>query len=324
MKDFLKRAWLGLLTGWIIVYYGEFVFWATPDREGMNPSGILGTWLVYSLLSYIFLCVVSVFRVRRPAAVFLAGAFYGWLEEGIFVQTMYGSADGSFPISISFTGLAWHALIDVFFGWYLLRKVLSENHTGRVVGLACAIGLFYGIWAIWWWNEPPPAMKLLLEQGQRAALALHFTGFAFATTGVLILVHALYNRVMPFVFKPSKTELGFLGVATLLYYAFVTVPAAPKALWVLPPLLAVTFWALNKNRRVETQPDVISAFTTKVAPLHYLALLCIPTVACVIYCLALVAELRLSTNKLMYYISSPLGALLWLGSVVTLTRRSVR
>jgi len=86
MNDFLKRMLIGLTTGYIIVYYGELVFWATPEREGMTVGNIVITWLAYSVMAYVFLCVVSVFKVRNVWAVFLAGAFYGlwgiwwWIE----------------------------------------------------------------------------------------------------------------------------------------------------------------------------------------------------------------------------------------------------
>jgi len=141
MNDFLKRMLIGLTTGYIIVYYGELVFWATPEREGMTAGSIIITWLAYSVMAYVFLCVVSVFKVRNVWAVFLAGAFYGWFEEGIVVQTMYRSADGPFPMSISFTGHAWHALIGVFVGWYLVRRALVEDGFLKTIGLASVIGL---------------------------------------------------------------------------------------------------------------------------------------------------------------------------------------
>ncbi len=321
MTDFFKRMLVGLTTGYIIVYYGELVFWATPDREGMTVNGIIASWLAYSVMAYVFLCVVSVFKVRNVWAVFLAGAFYGWFEEGVVVQTMYGTSDGPFPMSISFTGLAWHALIGVFVGWYLVRKTLAEGGFLKTIGLASAIGLFYGFWGIWWWNEPPEAMKAMLDTGRKDVLLIRFATFALWTSAFLILAHWLYNRVMPFVFKPCKFELWFLGVVALLYYAFITVPAAPRALWVLPPLMAITFWALNKNRLVESQPDVISAFDPKVRPLSYLLLSLIPLVAIGVYLLALTTEARLHTNRVVYYGFGALGAVMWITSVVMLLRR---
>ncbi len=297
------------------------MFWATPEREDLLGGITIAMWLLYSLMSYAFLCVVSVFKVRNAWAVFLAGAFYGWFEEGIVVQTMYGSPDTPFPMSISFTGLAWHAPIDVFVGWYLVRKALAENNRSKIIGLASAIGLFYGGWAVWWWNQPPPSMKALLDAGEKVVLLVRFSIYAFATTAILGFAHWLYNRMMPFVFKPSKVELWFFGVVTLLYYAFVTVPAAPKALWILPPLMAVTFWALNKNRRVEAQLDAISAFDAQVKPAHYLFLLLIPLVATTIYSIGLATDARLRTNLFVYYIFSALGVLLWIASIVMLFRR---
>ncbi len=73
-------------------------------------------------------------------------------------------------------------------------------------------------------------MKALLDAGKIDVLFIRFSAFAFCTSAFLILAHWLYNRVMPFVFQPSKVELWFLGVVTLLYYAFITVPAEPKAI----------------------------------------------------------------------------------------------
>ena len=321
MNHFFKRAAVALCSGYIIVYYGEFVFWATPDREGFDAGGMIAVWLAYSVMAYPFLCVVSLFKVRDPWAVFLAGAFYGWFEEGIIVQTMYGTDDGPFPASISFTGLAWHALIDVWIGWYLLRRVLAQNKYLKTIALASALGLFYGFWGIFWWNEPPPPMKLLLDAGQKDELFIHFSLFAFGTTAPLVLAHWLFNRVRLTEFTPSKVELWILGVLVLLYFAFITVPAAPKALWVLPPLMGVTFWALSENRRVETRPDAIVAFPENVKPLNYLLLFIIPLVASAIYFLALANDARLPTNFIVYSITTPLGAILWLVSVVMCFRR---
>jgi hypothetical protein len=318
MKAFFHRIFIVLMTGYIIVYYGELVFWATPEREGMTIGGICVTWLAYSLFAYVFLCVVSVFKVRGPWAVFLAGAFYGWFEEGIVVQTMYGTEDGPFPMSIAFTGLAWHALIGVFTGWYLVRKILAGNRLLTTIGLTSSIGLFYGLWAISWLKEPPPPMKLLLNAGQKNILLSHFAIYTFSTTAFLILIHWLYNRAMPFVFKPSKIELWILGTATGLYFIFVTIPAAPKAIWVLPPLMATTFWALNKNRRVESKEDAISAFQPEVQPLNYIALALIPIIATVTYFLALQTGTALRTNQFVYYCFSAIGVFMWIFSCVVI------
>jgi len=86
--------------------------------------------------------------------------------------------------------------------------------------------------------------------------------------------------------------------------------------------LSCGFLALNKNRRFKSQPDAISAFDAKVKPLNYLLLFFIPLVAIGIYFLALAADARLHTNKVIYYASSTLGALLWVVSVVVMFREN--
>lgn len=321
MRRFWERLVVTLCSGYVIVFFGEFVFWATPDREGMSFGGMLGVWLLYSVMAYPFLCVVSYFRVRDPWAVFLAGAFYGWFEEGLVVQTTYGSSDTPFPMSISFTALAWHAPLDIWIGWYLLRRLLTENHRWKIFAWASGVGLFYGLWAIFWWNEPPEPMKALLAAGRKDLVLLHFAGFAFGTTALLVLAYAVYQRVQIAEFRPSKVELGAFGVLTVLYFAFVTVPAAPKSLWLLPLLLGPTLWALFHNRRVETRTNVLVAFSGRVAPVNYLILFALPAVAVAVYFVALALDLRLPTNLAVYYVATPAGALLWLASLFVCVRR---
>ncbi|MBN8246207.1 MAG: hypothetical protein J0L84_02045 [Verrucomicrobia bacterium] len=321
MKAFFQRAVVTLCSGYIIVYFGEFVFWATPDREGMTPGGLIAVWLMYSVMAYPFLWVVNQFRVRDPWAVWMAGAFYGWFEEGLVVQTTYGSPDTPFPMSISFTALAWHAPIDIWIGWYAMRRVLAQNRLVTTLAWASGIGVFYGLWGIFWWNEPPPPMKALLDAGRKDLVALHFALFAFGTTVPLLLAYGLLQRMAPIQFRPSTVERwGFVGLA-LLYFAFVTVPAAPRALWVLPPLMGLTFWALNCNRRIETRPDVLAAIPGPVKHWNYPVLLAIPLMASVVYGVALAWDVRAATNLAFYYVATPVGALLWIAGVVVCVGR---
>ncbi len=61
MNDFLKRMLIGLTTGYIIVYYGELVFWATPEREGMTVSSN------YLLLFFIPLVAIGIYFLALAA-----------------------------------------------------------------------------------------------------------------------------------------------------------------------------------------------------------------------------------------------------------------
>lgn len=100
---------LGVLaTGYILFFYSELVFWVRVQPVDTLP-GRISAWLAYSLLAFVFLTILMRFRVRTVWALFLAGAVFGWMTEGIVVQTAYEDL----PFSLSFTGLAWHALISV-------------------------------------------------------------------------------------------------------------------------------------------------------------------------------------------------------------------
>ena len=116
---------LGVLaTGYILFYYSELVFWARAKPTDSLPNWI-STWLAYSLLAFVFLAIVARFRVHTIWALFLAGAVFGWMTEGIVVQTTYEDL----PLSLSFTGLAWHALISI--NSFRLRPKIA-SHLERV------------------------------------------------------------------------------------------------------------------------------------------------------------------------------------------------
>ena len=174
----LKNLTAILSTGYIFLYFSEHLFWARvrPDDSLLNW---LTTWLAYSLSAYVFLRLVSYFRVRNIWALFLAGAVFGWLTEGVIVQTTYESL----PLSISFTGLAWHALITVWLGWYAVRKALLSSSMRTTVKLAALIGLGYGLWAINWWLEPDGGVATLRE----------FAMYSFTITTLVILAYRLAN-----------------------------------------------------------------------------------------------------------------------------------
>lgn len=320
MKNFPTRVAIALTTGYVLFYFGEAIFWATPDRPGMGIAELTITWLVYSVFAYVFLCVVSLFKVRSVWSVFLAGAFFGWYEEGIIMATTFGTPDTPFPMSISFTGLAWHALIDVLVGWYLVRRVLAQNRISRILAVASAVGVFYGLWAIFWWTEPPEPMKALFDSGRKDLVFLHFTVYSLLTAALFVVALGLYQRVSPVGFKPTKIELWILALVTLLYFGCVTVPTAPKSLVVLPLLMGVTLWALSSNRQIETRADAIVAFDAKVRLRSYLCLLAIPLVAIAIYFVALVCNAFLRTNLPIYYLASAAGALMWITSIVMVFR----
>jgi len=165
------------------------LFWARP-LEGTGIPAILPLWLLYSLAAFVFLVLAQQFRIRSLPAALLAGALYGWLVEGVFAQTFYAML----PLSISFTGLAWHAVFTIGIGWWLLLRALAAPRALPSLGWSSALGIAYGAWAIGWWTQSSP---------------IPVASFAFysllTTVGVASAYGVLMRWPLP-VFSPSWGE----------------------------------------------------------------------------------------------------------------------
>ena len=90
------------------------------------------------------------FKVASFSSRFLCGAVFGWVGEGVVVDTLYGNATNPFPLSISFTGLSWHALLSVGVGWHLIGNALTDERVTRTALISLAVGVGWGLWAVWW------------------------------------------------------------------------------------------------------------------------------------------------------------------------------
>ena len=285
-----KRLLSVLACGYILMFYSENVFWAQVKPTDTLPDYVT-TWLMYSLLAFAFLMIIQHFRVRTLWALFLAGAIFGWLGEGLIVQTAYADL----PMSISFTGLAWHALLSVWVGWYAVRKALHTS-IGATLKIAVAIGVFYGLWAIMWWNEPDQIITPPLD----------FAAYAGITTLLVIVAYWIYDHNIT-AFKMGRIAKIAVAGLLLLYFVFYTIPVAPIAVIVLPVLLLIVYMALRRNHQIEKRESLLVDERQPPPLKNYLALLLMPLTALVIYGVAHALGLRWQTNVLLYYVTTPLG-----------------
>ncbi len=295
MIAFLKRILLALLVGYVFVYFSEMLFWARP-LESTTLPGVLGTILVYAFVAWLFLAVVSAFRVRSLAALFLAGAVFGWLIEGVFVQTLYGEL----PISVSLTGLSWHALITVLFGWYLLQWTLRFASMWRTLGIAILAGIIAGAWSLTWWTETGELTPVIT-----------FAAYVAVATLALMLAYWLISLLRVSAFRPTLVETVIVLLLALAYFALVTVPTQPLALLILPPLLLMVLLTLYHNRRVETRLSLLvplAAYPVRLA--NALALLAFPLAATAVYALAFETGFSFNTGAIVYVVTIPAGFLL--------------
>jgi hypothetical protein len=300
-----KNILLVLSTGYIFLFFSEHVFWARirPDDSITNW---VSTWIAYSLMAFVFLHLVTHFKVANRWSLFLAGAAFGWMAEGIVVQTTYESL----PLSISFTGLAWHALITIWIGWYALRRRLSEPTALPTLKLAAAIGVGYGLWAICWWFEPDGGVATLGE----------FSAFVIITSILAAIAFWLGNWSASEPFTPNRWVTWIIYSLFILYFVFVAIPAAPVAILILPALFGLIYFGLRKNKRVEQNDSLLVTLISRANLLNYLSLLAMPLAAIAVYAAALNLNLQWQTNWILYLITTPLGFILFAVSLFKIWR----
>ena len=285
----IQRIVLGLALGYIFFFFGERVFWSFPHPGDSLISNILA-WLLYSFNAYLTLMVIEYFRVRAWWAVFLAGAFFGWLTEGIFAMTLFG---GPFPLGISWTGLAWHALISVFVGWYLVMMLLIGNHYKKVVLFSIGLGVFWGVWSLAWALETPPIVTT------PDVYLLH----GIITTIFLCISYYLFSKLRPAGFASSRWERIIVALPVLGFFSAVTVLTIGLLAAILPVLFGILYFALKKNRDHEIAPNVLESFSGQPKIWSYFPLLLAPIIAALIYN----SGITLPTNFYVLYITTPLG-----------------
>jgi len=305
----VQRIILGLALGYIFFFFGERVFWSFPHPGDTLISNFFG-WLLYSYSAYLTLIVIEHFRVRAWWAVFLAGAFFGWLTEGVIAMTLFGG-DGQlpFPIGISWTGLAWHALISVFVGWYFVMMFLNRNHYKKIIFFSIGLGIFWGVWSLAWALETPPittTSDIYLLHGLIATLFLSLSYYFCSKFG-------------PGGFASSRWEKIGLSLPVLAFFVFVTVPAVGLFAAVLPMLFGILYFALKKNRDQEKSPNVLESLSGRPKLRSYFPLFLAPIIAALIYNSGIV----LPTNFYVLYITMPLGFILLGISLYKTFRRSV-
>lgn len=295
--NLFQRIGLAFITGYIWFFTGERIFWSF-FRPGDNPIELILGWVVYSLVAYICLILISSFKIRSIAALFLIGAFFGWTIEGVYSLTLFGAEGIPFPLTISWTALAWHSL-GIVLVWYGMRKMIMHSVSRTIVG-SVALGLFWGVWALAWPLETPPVNTGVI------LFLLH--GVLFTVLYIFAL-HA-YAWIPHKTFDATRAEKITLGLIVLLYFGAVTVPTAPLlALTVLPSLFALIYWGIHKNSLLETRLSVLEIFAEPISWKRSFILLLSPCVATLIFA----SRIYFPSNSLFFVILTPVGgvAFIW-------------
>lgn len=309
MKDKLRSLltrWIFILaTGYTLVFFSELLFWGTASFAAFVP-----TWIFYSLAAYLFLAVISRFHVNRIWPLFLAGALYGWLVEGVLVSSVYENL----PVSISDTGLSWHALITVLIGWYAVRRALSSPRPRRTLPLAAGIGILWGAWMPFW--------GFLQEPGINSP-TLRAMALLSATAVPLLAVSYWLQNKLAVSWTSHRLETGAIMGLFLLQFFLVIVPAIPLAALTLPLLLFIAYLGLRRHRRLYPQAadfTVTLAAPTPTPIRDYLAVLAIIPAALLTFTAVTALNLTPIPQYAIYAVTVPAGFLLLAASLFQIWR----
>jgi len=314
-KFSLHNLGLTLATGFILFFFSERLFW-TVWRPGDSVGDLLITWLAYSSLAYVFLSVVSFFRVNEFGSLYLAGAIYGWLTEGALIYTLYGTEESApFPVSVSITGLSWHALISVSVGWYATGLALTSVRPVRVAVISVAVGIFWGVWATFLWKESPPVITGVPE----------FLGFALGFTVLLAGAWWVSFRLGVTRFRPGWVGLLLCALILGVFFAQHVVRLGWRPLVVLPVILSFALGPLMRHRR-SVDNSGFGEFWGDFVPFHLIWFGLMPVTATVVYAAAkpLGLEAIPVTSIVYYWITGPAGFLLFVWAAIHCSRRRPR
>jgi len=309
----LRRASLLLGTGYILYFFSEAMFWSQlrPD-EGLIDRPL--TCLFYAYLGYLTLVVLWHFRIRNASGLFLAGAAFGWIGEGVFAMTLFGDASMAFPFTISWTALAWHAPISVVLGWHALGVALRKPGVRAAARLSLGFGVFWGVWAYGWRFETPPV----------AASPADFLLQAMTATALLPLAYLGVAAGRPDSFRPSRVGLILAGLVLFGFLGVVTVPHVPLALLVLPALAALLFLLLRRHRLADAGSGIglLTCHTAPPRPGNLAMLALMPLAATAVYALLGESEWPLHTLWVFGMLATGAGATLFLLAAIRTLRPS--
>jgi hypothetical protein len=228
--------------------WSEVGFWAR-FRVDDSPLGWVVTWLAYSLVVAVVLRVVRRFPLRGAAQVILVGALYGWLVEGVVAATVYGPL----PVSLVWTGVAWHGLLTVGVGWILLPRAVRRGGL-RAAAWCALVGAVWGLWSAGWWASPPDEGQLLARPD-----VVSYAAFVAVVTAVAMVGYAVMSGRAP---RPDDRPARWSLVAVLLVLAVwwvltvvVVIPWAPVVLVLLVALAWASLRRLEPRGAAGAQPE---------------------------------------------------------------------
>lgn len=205
----------------------EALFWGFPPVPG-DPLTLGFTLLVYALVIAAVLSAAQVTGARGGAGLVLGGALFGFLIEGVIVDTMMWSV----PITLVWVPLAWHMPLSV------LAAIAAVRRGGRWLALAIPALIGAGIVNAGYF----PTVRSDLP-GLGTVLAYQLPCLALAVAG-----HRWLDRLGPLARAPRGLVWALaLGALGLWLWKVIGDPQ-PKRL-LAPLMIGLTLWGMRASGR---------------------------------------------------------------------------
>ncbi len=314
LRRFAANLVCTLATGYILFVFSERMFW-TVWRPGDRLAELVITWLAYCVAAYLFLAAASWFRANDFWSVFLAGALYGWIVEGGLIHTLYGTEPSApFPISISITGLSWHALISVMLGWWATGRALTANRPRSLIAICVMIGIFWGVWAMFPRRETPPIVT---------PLPAFFLNAALLSLGLMVSWWVSFRAGLSR-FRPGR--IGILSCVAIvgLFFSQHVMRLGVLPLVLFPSVLCLALIPLEIHRRCRRSAPTNMLLASDRRSRALLLIGLIPLVATGVYWIAVACRFeRFPVTTIVYYgLTGPMGFLTLVLAIVAVIRRS--
>lgn len=274
------------LTSTIVVMASERVFWYWAGFT-VDSVFMLGTF--YLIPTAAALWALAHARATRWYQVILAGAFFGFVVEGVLTPMLY--LDGPLPIMAAmFVG--WHGTLAFFGFWYLARRWLLTRRRTLVAAASAGVGVMWGWWAIAA-SVQEPAEEISRHGGNPELLAPEsFALYAFGVGLTLAAAHWVIGYVWPRLWRPGRMSTIAVAVVSLAYMAPAVIVAVPWAPLKLAALLGGTYWLMIRRRGARNEePTILDLLAGKVRLRDTLALLAMPATAAITYAMLWAVDL---------------------------------
>ena len=243
------NRWIGVFaTAFITMVWCDLYYYASFEELARNNYGdwfeILCLYLAHVICSFTLLDLCSTCYVRDIYGLFFAASISGWILTGCFQTTFYDTL----PVSVSWRGLCWYALIAVFIGLWLIRTLLhSTNKIWLFVFICCISGLTIASWSVWW-------MHGIGEPNATIPDITSVTILLFISTGILIISYFMLDKMYNVEdFMPTKIERAIVYLS-ILFALFVRIVQAGYLYMMLiswlPTMLASCYFLIYRYRKI--------------------------------------------------------------------------